>query len=445
MVEGQYVIIPDTQQKVYKGSVVILHRLPNHKWVLYYGPYDYLGKRRRGWYFSEVTSKIVIPVQDKDLFGIRIINAPEPGVLPPAPPPGPLPPEPEPAPQPEPSPVVPIPAPFTKEDQKHLNEAMLTVPDMNSLHELETDDLVNGKVVRVNDSDGQGNIGYYSWNSETKEWEPGAFDEKYPAILLDQLLTSIKVGGIDSGTSYSQGTLLETILREMLSPTLYPTFTDPSVAITSSGSKLLEKGTSKIETITVSFNRGSIDPAYGTDGYRSGPAESYQINGGSQQTSNIFEVALDQTHNTFVATVNYAEGDQPKDSSGQDYDQPFPAGSLNSSTLTYEFVNAIWANEASASTISKCALVSFSTKQKIFVFPNCSISNPEVFDIPTNWNITAIEVKNELNNLFEDCSVEFTASDTTHSDAGGNSVAYTRYTCNLGYDMASRTIRIKWS
>ena len=72
-------------------------------------------------------------------------------------------------------------------------------------------------------------------------------------------------------------------------------------------------------------------------------------------------------------------------------------------------------------------------------------SNPETFDVPANWNITNIEVKNDLNNLFEDCSVEFTASDVTHSDAGGASVQYTRYSCNLGYDMASRTIRIKWS
>lgn len=445
MATGQYVIIPDTQQKVYKGSVVVLYRLPDLRWVLYYGPYDYLGTRRRGWYFSEITKGTVIPVTDRDLVRLKVIHSPKPGVLPPAPPPGPLPPEPEPVPEPEPSPVVPVPAPFTRDDKKRLKQAMLTVPDMNGLHELEDDSLIDGKVVRVNDIDGQGTVGYYSWNKKAKEWEYGPFSEKYPAILLDSLLASISVGGVDSGTAYERGTLLETIVRDMLSPTLYPTLTDPRLIISPSSSTLLEKGTSKIETITAQFSRGSIDPAYGTDGYRSGPVETYCINNGDPQTSNIFTVALDQTHNTFIGTANYTEGPQPKDSSGQDYDYPLPAGSINSSVLTYEFVNAIWANETSAETISKCELVSFSAKQKVFVFPNCSIANPEVFDVPASWSITAIEVKNDLNNLFEDCSVEFTASDITHSDAGGNSVAYTRYTCNLGYDMASRTIRIKWS
>ena len=268
--------------------------------------------------------------------------------------------------------------------------------------------------------------------------------EGYSPIILNDLLTMIKVGGINTGITYDQGTLIETILRDMLCPTMYPKLINPSLTLTSSGSLLLEKGTSKMETITANFNRGSIDPAYGTSGYRSGEAQIYKLNNGNEQTSNVFTVALDQTHNIFVGNVIYAEGEQPKDSSGNNYSTPLPAGSINSSTLTFEFVNAIWANETNAETISKCELVSYFVKQKIFTFSNCSVTNPEVFDVPTSWNITAIEVKNDLNNLFEDCSVEFTLSDIEHSNAGGNTVAYTRYTCNLGYDMASRTIRIKW-
>ena len=269
--------------------------------------------------------------------------------------------------------------------------------------------------------------------------------EGYPPIILEELLTSIKVGGVNSGITYDQGTPIEDILRDMLSPLLFPTLTNPSLTLIPTGSLLLEKGTSKMETIIANFNRGSIDPAYGTSGYRSGEVQSYKINNGNTQTSNTFTVALDQIHNTFVGTAAYAEGEQPKDSAGHDYDEPLPAGSVDSSTLTYEFVNTIWSNEENYESISKCGLISYSAKQKTFEFPNCTIINPEVFDVPSSWNIVSIEVKNELNNLFEDCAVEFTSSDTTHSDAGGNSVAYTRYSCNLGYDMASRTIRIKWS
>ena len=268
--------------------------------------------------------------------------------------------------------------------------------------------------------------------------------EGYPPVLLDDLLTSVQVGGVDSGINYDKGTLLEKIFRDMLSPLLYPTLINPSLVLQPGGSTLLEKGTSKTETITAIFDRGSITPAYGTNGYRSGEVQSFKINNGNIQVSNIFEVALDQLHNTFVGTANYAEGEQPKDSAGNDYDHPLPAGSVNSSSLVYEFVNAIWSNETAPATIAKCPLVSLSAKQKIFEFAACQATNPETFDIPSSWNVTAVEVKNDLNELFEDCSVEFTTSDTSHSDAGGTSVAYTRYTCNLGYDMGPRTIRVKW-
>ena len=269
--------------------------------------------------------------------------------------------------------------------------------------------------------------------------------EGYPPVLLNDLLTSVQIGGVDSGINYDKGTLLEQIFRDMLSPLLYPTLINPSLALQPGGTTLLEKGASRMETITAVFNRGSITPAYGTSGYRSGEVQSYRLNGGNIQNEGIFEVALDQLHNTFIGTATYAAGEQPKDSSGADYDAPLPAGSVDSPTLTYEFVNAIWANESDVTAVSKCSLVSITARQKIFEFPACSIANPEVFDIPSSWNVIAVEVKNDLNELFEDCSVEFTTSDTIHSDAGGSSVAYTRYSCNLGYDMGPRTIRVKWS
>ncbi len=269
--------------------------------------------------------------------------------------------------------------------------------------------------------------------------------EGYPPILVQDLLTSVQIGGVDSGITYDKGTLLEKIFRDMLSPLLYPTLTNPSLTLQPGGTTLLEKGTSKMETITAIFDRGSISPAYGTSGYRSGEVQSYKINNGNVQVSNVFEVALDQLHNTFTGTATYAEGEQPKDSVGNDYDSPLPAGSVDSSVLTYEFVNAIWSNEVDPTVIAKCPLVSITAKQKIFEFPACSIANPEVFDIPSSWNVIAVEVKNDLNELFEDCSVEFATSDVIHSDAGGSSVAYTRYSCNLGYDMGPRTIRVKWN
>ena len=260
---------------------------------------------------------------------------------------------------------------------------------------------------------------------------------------LEVLLT---VGGVKSGDEYAEGTKLEQIIRDLFSPIMYPSFTNPSVSVSTPGGKLVEKGTVVNTTATVSFNRGTIKPAYGTSGYRTGPATSYSINGGPEQASNSFFVSITEQDNQLSAVVKYSEGEQPKDSVGNDYDQPYPAGQLSSSTpLTYEYVYAIWANTGNIQNIVKQPLVSMSAKQKEFVFPDQTELYPEVFDVEADWNITHIEVFNTLAQTWEDCMLEFDTSTTTHNDAGGRTVEYRRYTDNRGYAAGSRKIRIKWS
>jgi hypothetical protein len=51
------------------------------------------------------------------------------------------------------------------------------------------------------------------------------------AILLNNLLTNITVGGSDAGTLYNAGTLLETILRDMLTDYFPPTIGDITLTI----------------------------------------------------------------------------------------------------------------------------------------------------------------------------------------------------------------------
>ena len=265
------------------------------------------------------------------------------------------------------------------------------------------------------------------------------------AELQDDLTAHLTVGGTTSGETFNAGTPLETIFRDMLDPVMYPTLTNPSVSLSATGAKLLEKGATLNTTFTANFNRGSINPAYGTSGYRSGEAIDYSLNGGTAQSGNTWSVVVDETTTQYQATVNYAEGEQPKDSAGNDYSTPLPSGSVTSSKVIYEFVNALYANTSDITVVAKQALISKSTKVKEFSFPSQTVSNPEVFDVPSDWNITAIEMLNTLNNQWEDCSSEFTVTATTHDDASGTSVNYNRYTDNRGYSAGERKVRIKWS
>lgn len=270
-------------------------------------------------------------------------------------------------------------------------------------------------------------------------------DESSGAVLENDMTTSISLGGIASGTEYEEGTSLEKILRNLLNPVLYPTFTNPSVSLSATGTKLLEKGATLDTTFTAIFSRGSISPAYGTSGYRSGVATGYSLNGGASQQGNTWNVTITEALTSYSASVSYAEGEQPKDSIGEDYDSPLPAGSVNSNTVSYEFVNALWSNDSNITVIAKESLVSKSSKVKQFNFPDATVANPEVFDVPASWTVIAVEVLNTLSGQWESCISEYTVTDTTHNDAGGNSTNYKRYTCNLGYAMGARSVRVKWS
>lgn len=262
--------------------------------------------------------------------------------------------------------------------------------------------------------------------------------------LKDDLTTSVTVGGIASGTSYEEGTPLETIFRDMLNPVAYPTLTNPSATISATGAKLLETGSTLNTTMTISFNRGSINPAYGTSGYRAGQAQSYSLDG-TTQASNVFPMVITSAKTSYQGSVAYGEGEQPKDSIGRDYSTPLPSGSVNTNTINYEFVDVMWSNVSSIGTIAKMSLVSKTAKQRDMNFPAQTVANPEVFDIPASWTVTAVQVKNDLSGVYEDAMSQFTVTNVTHNDASGTSVAYKRYTFNLGYDTGARSVRVKWN
>lgn len=263
--------------------------------------------------------------------------------------------------------------------------------------------------------------------------------------LEDPITAAVDVGGVTAGTTFTAGTSIEAVLRAVLSPTLYPSLTPPSATLTGSGAKLLETGATLVATLTATLNRGSINPAYGTSGNRAGEATGYALNGGASQATGTWSETVSETNRTFQAVISHAAGEQPKDSVGANYDEPLAAGSVTSNTVTYDFVPALWSNAADIATIAKEALVAKSAKVKEFSFPAQTVANPETFDVPASWTVTAVEVLNDLSGKWEDCSGEFAITDTTHDDAAGNPLAYKRYTDNRGYNAGPRSVRVKWS
>ena len=282
-------------------------------------------------------------------------------------------------------------------------------------------------------------------DTDPQEYEWVQKNSQVAGELSDSLTAVVDAGGITVGTNFPAGTSFETLWRRLLAPTLYPTLTAPTATLTTTATRLLEAGSSITATLVAGLNRGSISPAYGTSGYRSGPAIDYAINGGTAQAETNFEVTVDEDHTSFTATVNYEAGEQPLDSDGGDYETALEAGSVNSPALTFELVDALWANTSAIATIAKLPLVSKTEKEFVFSFPPATVTNPETFDVPANWNITNILVLNTLANTWDPDETEFTATDVAHDNAASTSVNYKRYTCNLPYAMGERKIKIKWS
>lgn len=258
------------------------------------------------------------------------------------------------------------------------------------------------------------------------------------------ITASVDIGGIKIGDAYHIGDNYDDFIQDLIDPIKYPSLSNPSATISASGT-LLETGASVSKTLTVNFSRGTISPAYGTSGYRSGAATGYSLNNGTSQSGNTFTQTVSESNKTFKAKVTYAAGEQPLDSKGNNYSTPLASGSVETTTLTFDFVDAIWANTSAINTVAKLALVSKSTKVKEFNFPAQTVANPEEFHIPASWTVTAVEVLNTLSNQWESCASEFTTGTTTHNNAGGTAVNYVTYKDNRGYAAAARKVRVKWS
>ena len=146
--------------------------------------------------------------------------------------------------------------------------------------------------------------------------------------------TVYEVGGIPAGTVL-QGKTWQQIFSMMLfgEGSLNPTLTDPSFTVVMDENYGVI-GNQMTVTGTAYFDRGKIEPAYGTSGYRAGLPNSYVVNGNSFNTTITaykftLQMGIQPGENKFTVTVNFDEGEQPKDGTGANYDAPYPAGSLS--------------------------------------------------------------------------------------------------------------------
>ena len=194
---------------------------------------------------------------------------------------------------------------------------------------------------------------------------------------LGEAVTAVlDVGGITSGTTLSADTTFHDFVDKLLNPVLYPTFVAPSASMTSYSTTLYAVGaTVSSKTVTVTYNAGAINLNGVKQNDRGGSATGYAIAtsgadtefSDSDASSGEFVVSA-LTRSTkgdivITGTVSYAQGAQPKDSSGADYGSPLAAGSVTTSQ-TLEFIIPFYYGVSNTATISSLSGLSTSVQKK---------------------------------------------------------------------------------
>ena len=261
--------------------------------------------------------------------------------------------------------------------------------------------------------------------------------------------SAIAVGGIASNSTFSNQTVTQ-MFDALLYPELFPTLSAPTHTFTSSVTGFREIG-EVIGTINFSagFGRGSISPAYGTSGFRSGLPNTYNYTGvglTSQVSTNLSDSRSISSYTvtsgaqSWTSSVSYDIGPQPLSSKGNSYSTPLAAGTTGSTTQTITGVYPVWASTATIGTMTKQSLQAMGASIDIPMVAE-SGGNKQAVEFPTGWGtITILQQYNTLSGQFDTIDLAaFTSSSVTET-VQGQSVSYTRCEHN-GSTIGARTLR----
>lgn len=256
---------------------------------------------------------------------------------------------------------------------------------------------------------------------------------------------------IPAGTNFTNKTFTE-MMNMMLYPTLNPTLTNPSNGFTLSPSGYREIG-EVIGTITLSstFNRGSINPDYGTNGFRSGLPNTYIYTGtgvtnqsststSNSTTSTTYTVILGAQ--SWTSAVAYDAGQQPLNSVGGNYDSPLAAGTTSAITKTITGVYPTFATTSTISTLTQQSLQSMTTYEQVSMVTEAGSTDKQTIEIPDAWDtITGLKQYNTLSSTWDTILLStFTGPTPITRTIQGNTVNYNRYTHN-GPIIGARQLR----
>lgn len=148
----KYLTIPSTGTILYSGSVVILSEYPGLKWITKHGWYTYNNFQYNGWYFRCISDGTIVPSSEVNLANITVVSTNSSNHHGPAP----LPPN------------IPSGPGISPKAEEQVKRAFITVDSIKQRDALDDGFLPDGKLVRVNNVEGE--TKYYEYDTQTMSW-----------------------------------------------------------------------------------------------------------------------------------------------------------------------------------------------------------------------------------------------------------------------------------
>lgn len=240
-------------------------------------------------------------------------------------------------------------------------------------------------------------------------------------VFTDPTPTDVTVGNLLEDTTIQNKTWQE-IVSLMVYQEKFPILVSPSFAVSNINGNIFEVNASVTLQFLLQYNMGSITPAYGTSGFRSGNIVKYMLGNTDipfNSLSQQYNISVNLMQPFTLTYVFYAVrliGPQPKSNKGNDYNTPYPAGDMVFYNVV-SFVYPIYATVADISVTTKMTLQRHNSE-----FFECAmvmeddLNNKQCFEVSTHHRtITGIKQFNTFSSTWEWINGSKVASLTTFS------------------------------
>lgn len=279
---------------------------------------------------------------------------------------------------------------------------------------------------------------------------------KYKSVLADNIATVNALGGIPAGTTVAQlkNKTFSQLFDELIFPTVNPRFDNPTAFLglksTSTTPTIQEVGTTGASvpvaaSFNTEYNPGAIKIAGVKKQNRGGDLKSNEsfIYINNAPANKEFPTEIPEGSIIYKYRAAYAQGPQPLDSKGNNYQAPLPAGTVDSAAVTIKGVYPYFTNKDNNEAFAKLALTTSNILSAVKF--KAEGPNKHTFKLPVKYTLTEVELLNTLSGKYENYGIDKFTKTTENIKVQGKQVSYAVYTRNDAGFNGESTFNITFS